>query len=123
MSEAIILTEETTNAVVDKVKLSYRTDHYHCTSAKTNWKTLEKSEPSWDFFNILVLGEISKIYSCFKMSSTVAPLKREYEGYKKGTPLKFFLYIFKTNLAKKGGNSQKWINSILREGMSSSSHP
>ena len=43
MAEAIILTEETTNAVVDKVRghgkehgeLSYWTDHYHETSAKT----------------------------------------------------------------------------------------
>ena len=55
MAEAILLTEETTNAVVDEVRahgkdhgevgeLSYWTDHYHCTSAETQWKTLGRSD-------------------------------------------------------------------------------
>ena len=51
MAEAIILTEETLNAVVDKVRghskehgelgeLSYWTYHYHWALAKAQWKTL-----------------------------------------------------------------------------------
>ena len=51
MAEAIILTEETTNAVVDKVRghsqdhgelgeHTYWTDHYHGDSSKTHWKSL-----------------------------------------------------------------------------------
>ena len=52
MAKAIILTEKTSNATVDKVRghgkkhgelgeLSYWTDHYHQTSAKTQWKTMD----------------------------------------------------------------------------------
>ena len=51
MAKASLLTKETTNAVVDKVRahnnnhgkvgeLSYWKDHYHWTLAKTHWKTL-----------------------------------------------------------------------------------